>query len=95
MIDESMSDAIKLLNDSRVRRIFVYLLKDRAASQLRLSYALRMAPDELTPSIEKLLDAELIQTVLTAGTLSQDYTLTEKGFRVNRYLSGPSAGSKR
>jgi transcription initiation factor IIE alpha subunit len=90
MIDESMFDAVKLLDDHRVRRIFEYLLKNMAASELKMSYDLKMAPDELTPSLAKLLEIGLVQTVTTQGTLSQSYTLTEKGFRMNRYLSGPS-----
>lgn len=90
MIDESMFAAMKLLDDHRVRRIFEYLLKNMAASELKLSYDLKMPPDELTPSLQKLLEAGLAQTVTGKGALSQSYTLTERGFRTNRYLSDRS-----
>jgi predicted transcriptional regulator len=90
MVNDANFSALRLLDDPALRRLLEYLLKNQAASALKMSYDLQQEPDALNPLIQKLLEAGLIQTVATKGGFGQTYIPTERGFRMKQYLSRPS-----
>jgi predicted transcriptional regulator len=89
MIDDSMFNARKLLEEGGPRRILEYLLKNKAASDLKLSYSLRMKPDEIDEALRKLEEARLVRPELTKGLSGRTYIPTEMGFAMEQYLSRP------
>lgn len=94
MEEQSIFDTIALLQDAKVRQIWEYLLENKAASTLRISYALKMPPEDVERSLKQLEDKQLVRREtlgITSGTaLSSDvYVLTEIGERIRKYLSRP------
>ena len=88
-MSEPELDVLTVLQNEGTRRVLEYLVVNLTASALRLSYALKMPPED----VEKVL-AELVAQKLVSKTARQmpgaAYVLTAKGQQLRRYLSGPS-----
>ena len=88
-MSEPELDVLMVLQNEGTRRVLEYLVVNLTASALKLSYALKMPPED----VEKVL-AELEAQGLVSKTARQmpgaAYVLTAKGQQLRRYLSGPS-----
>jgi len=88
-MDKPEFDCLTVLQNEGARRVLEYLVANLTASALKLSYALKMPPDD----VEKVL-AELEAKALVSRTSRQmpgdAYVLTAKGQQLRRYLPGPS-----
>lgn len=87
-------DVLSILHNEGARRVLEYLVSNLTASALKLSYDLKMPPED----VEKVL-TDLEAHGLVNKTVRQmpgaAYILTAKGQELRRYLSGPSVRQAR
>ena len=76
---------LSALQDENARRILEYLVENLTGSLMRLSYALKMNPEEVEQALESLDSLGVVQR--SARSISGDaFVLTEKGQQLKPYL---------
>lgn len=83
-------EAFELLGDDKARPVLVYLIQNSAASALKLSYALKMDPDDVDGALQKLEANGLVHRE-PRQMPGDAYVITGKAQPMRKYLAEGSS----
>ena len=87
--------ALALLQDEKARRVIEYLIERLTASALKLSYDLRMPPDELEAVLTLLEGPGLVRRAPRQSQMPGDaIQVTEKGQQLRQYVGRTARQNK-